>query len=249
MAMSRCSVDTYSSPICCISLPACASTADSCLLTCGCAVVDPLALGSASCAWCTAALMFCALPPAASIRPRITPFSWRSSASSRCRVSTCALPAADAFCTASEMASCAIVVNFCSISSSMVRADRPFFARSRRRICRCLICSTDFTSILFPKVEPATLNFCSLNGKSRTTQHKGRHPRKMTAFISAICQSAIGNQPRTTTLRRLPMPSTCTIASSPGSRWPEAFGVPVRITSPGSSVVKLEIAAICSGMP
>ena len=127
--------------------------------------------------------------------------------------------------------------------------DRPFFARSRRRICRCLICSTDFTTILFPKVEPATLNFCSLNGKSRTTQHKGRHPRKVTAFISSICQSAIGNQPRTTTLRRLPMPSTCTIASSPGSRWPEAFGVPVRITSPGSSVVKLEIAAICSGMP
>ena len=37
--------------------------------------VDPLALGSSSCAWCTAALMFCALPPAASISPRITPFS------------------------------------------------------------------------------------------------------------------------------------------------------------------------------
>ena len=64
-----------------------------------------------------------------------------------------------------------------------------------------------------------------------------------------ISSLAVSNQPRNTTLRNEPMPSTCTTASSPGSRCPEAFGVPVMITSPGSSVVKLEIAAICSGMP
>ena len=53
---------------------------------------------------------------------------------------------------------------------------------------------------------------------------------------------------RTITLRRSPMPSTCTMVSSPGSRWPEAFGVPVMMTSPGSRVENEEIAAICSGM-
>ena len=45
------------------------------------------------------------------------------------------------------------------------------------------------------------------------------------------------------------MPSTITIASSPALRLPDAFGVPVMITSPGSSVENDEIAAICSGMP
>ena len=55
-------------------------------------------------------------------------------------------------------------------------------------------------------------------------------------------------QPRTTTLRKSPMPSTCTTASSPGTRFPEASGVPVRITSPGSNVEKLEMNAICEGM-
>ena len=44
------------------------------------------------------------------------------------------------------------------------------------------------------------------------------------------------------------MPSTRTIASSPGLSVPEAFGVPVMITSPGNSVEKLEIPAICSAM-
>ena len=44
------------------------------------------------------------------------------------------------------------------------------------------------------------------------------------------------------------MPSTCTTASSPGLRLPDASGVPVRMTSPGSSVAKLEMNAICSGI-
>ncbi len=45
------------------------------------------------------------------------------------------------------------------------------------------------------------------------------------------------------------MPSTATTASSPGPKCPDAFDVPVRITSPGSNVANDEIAAICSGMP
>ena len=51
------------------------------------------------------------------------------------------------------------------------------FARLRRRICRYLICSTNFTTILFPKVESATLNFCSLNEKSRKTRKAATHER------------------------------------------------------------------------
>ncbi len=118
IAMSRCSVETYSSPMDCISFSACTMTALSCLLACGWDVVDPLAAGSATRALRTAAPIAWALPPAAWISPRITPFSCRSSASMRCSVSTCAFPAAEALCTASEIADCAIVVNFCSISSS-----------------------------------------------------------------------------------------------------------------------------------
>ena len=45
-ATSMRSTVTYSSPLRCISFSACDSTADSCLLTSGCVVVDPLALGS-----------------------------------------------------------------------------------------------------------------------------------------------------------------------------------------------------------
>ena len=65
-------------------------------LACGCEVLDPDALGSATKALRTAAPMACGSPSAASIRERATPFSWRSSASMTCRVSTCAFPAADA---------------------------------------------------------------------------------------------------------------------------------------------------------
>ena len=96
MPISRCSVETYSSPICCISFSAWAMAAVSWRLACGCEVLDPDALGSATKALRTAAPMACGSPPAASIRERATPFSWRSSASMTCRVSTCAFPAADA---------------------------------------------------------------------------------------------------------------------------------------------------------
>lgn len=77
-------------------------------------------------------------------------------------------------------------------------------------------------------------------GSPQSASQPGRFPSERGARTSHA---------RTITLRRSPMPSTCTMVSSPGSRWPEAFGVPVMMTSPGSSVENDEIAAICSGMP
>ena len=65
MPMSKCSVETYSSPICCISFSACASAAVSWRLACGCDVVDPLAAGILTRALRTAAPIACGLPPAA----------------------------------------------------------------------------------------------------------------------------------------------------------------------------------------
>lgn len=69
------------------------------------------------------------------------------------------------------------------------------------------------------------------------------------ASLTFVTELPLQHYSRTTTLRSEPMPSMCTTGSSPASRWPEASGVPVMMTSPGSSVVKLEMAAICSGMP
>ena len=75
MPMSRCSVETYSSPIACISFSACASAAVSWRLACGCAVLEPLALGNATSALRISAPMRWRSPPAAWIRPGTTPFS------------------------------------------------------------------------------------------------------------------------------------------------------------------------------
>ena len=111
MPMSRCSVEMYSSPICCISFSDCTNAASNWRLGCGCAVVDPLAEGRLVSALRTAVPMALASPPAASMSPRTTPCSWVSRALSRCSTSICALPAADALCTASVMASRDILVS------------------------------------------------------------------------------------------------------------------------------------------
>ena len=99
------------SVICFISCSAWTSAASSWRLGCACVVLDPLALGRLTNPLRTAAPMALISPPAALTRLGTTPFCWRSSASSRCNVSTWALPAADALCTASLMASWAILVN------------------------------------------------------------------------------------------------------------------------------------------
>ncbi len=75
MPSSRCSVETYSSPISFIAFSAAAIACVSWRLACGCAVDDPEALGSATRALRTAAPICCAFAPHCSMRPRITPFS------------------------------------------------------------------------------------------------------------------------------------------------------------------------------
>ncbi len=53
-----------------------------------------------------------------------------------------------------------------------------------------------------------------------------------------------GTSSSTTVLRSVPTPSTSTSTTSPGASGREFAGVPVRITSPGSSVISRERSAI-----
>ena len=117
IAISRCSVEIYSSPRLPISLRASDSTFASWRLASGWAVEDPLALGRLASARRTCAPIFCVSAPEAWISPLTTPPSWRRRESSRCSGPTWGFPAAEALCTASPMASWAIVVNFSSIES------------------------------------------------------------------------------------------------------------------------------------
>lgn len=148
---------------------------------------------------------------------------------------------------------------FCE-SLFVIRIARAWPARDLRAICRAPSGQASPNQAAPNHKVPQH----HLNSASTPSQHEAAAPadnnrlhptancnRSAQRLVSPtfVAELPLQRYSRTTTLRSEPMPSICTTGSSPASRWPEASGVPVMMTSPGSSVVKLEMAAICSGMP
>src|SRR5690606_14461625 len=134
---SRCSVDTYSSPISVASCWACERTLAASRENWGAATVEPLALGNELRIWSSSRRTSAGSAPTADSSGAVIPSLWASRAPSRCAEPTSGLPATVAACTAEEIACWVLVVGLnASITHLVEPCIQPFCPLQRKEIGR-----------------------------------------------------------------------------------------------------------------